>query len=566
LIYFNNVYVIDNYDKYDNEYKIYKNDLFSYSKICSDDYLHLNFAGIYYPLDFDKLGIKRIQVPIAINIGLEDGIEPAISRENIRYTIEAKEFILNKIKLIAEWFVNEYNKDVKEFNSFTEAKPYIDSSGYYVKLGEKDIKIDDITSYSSIPFSNITVKGYNNTDLKLLSNKYGKILDTFESVAEIDYGGRLNTKNVSRSIEYVTNPILVNSTPVGNMREYLKDKYSRNRKFFKMKRPFTLKKTYYSNYDNWIHALNLSDKPKNTWRLLIQDALRIQQEWIAKCDDQRNLEIPKEWLEARKQKRAYEGKLLNKQDGEITYFFTRNKEYGGQMFDKKTVKISSLGKEKKMIIYFTPQEKEVALQKWEQIFYPLNKKYVEIVLINSREKKHVKNLQNYKTWKEYMETNQFKKIATKMLAKKVESRYQNILRTKEFSTIMETVASNKKDVMDRINTYIQDVYGSVSEYALEDLLKTCEENNLWDMGILSDIKEMEKLAKQFEFINFMQIPSRYAEEESKKKFAKYVAQYILFNKLYKNDFEQFEICVKAPLEENVIVNEGEIIPENLIEA
>jgi anti-sigma regulatory factor (Ser/Thr protein kinase) len=563
LIYFNNVYIIDNYSKYDNEYKIYKNDLFSYSKICSDSYLHLNFGGVYYPIDFDKLGIKRIEVPIAINIGLDDGIEPTLSREDVRYTFHAKEFILNKIKLISEWFVNEYNKTITEFNSFIEADSYINVSSHYVKLAENNIRFNDLIFYSSIHLKDPTIKGYNNTNLKLLLDRYNSILDIFDCVAEIDYGGRLSTKWVGGNIRHKLNPILISSTPIGNMREYLKYKYRSNVKFFKLQKPFKLFEG--QNKDlNWYKALNLKNVDKKLWRPLIQDALKIQQEWLAKCDDQRNLEISKEWLEKRRQKRVYEGKLLNKQDGEITYFFTRKKEYGGYMFDKRTAKISSLGKEKKMIVYFNTDNKEYAIKKWSDIFIHFNSK-VNFVLLNQREQKYVKNLHNYKTWREYMETNQFKKIATKMLAKKVREQYSNILNSRNFSTIIETLASNKQDVINRIETYIRDVNGTISDYAIDDLLKICEYHNLWDLEILADIKEMEKIAKKFDFINFLSIPHTYDTEEVKNKFAKYVAQYILFNKLYKNDFEQFEICVKAPIEETININEGELVPENLVE-
>lgn len=573
LIYFDNVYIQDDYSAFDNTYKIYKNDLFSYSKICSDKTMHLNFAGVYYPLDFDKLGINRIDVPIAINISLTDGIEPTLSREDIRYTIHAKEFIKNKINLIADWFITEYNKTEIEYDSFIKAKSQILNPEYTVELGEESINFKDLISFSKEEVKNISVKGYNNIHLKNLAKRINHVVQRHKQVAELNYSNTLSTKSLYRDLydSYKSNKYIINSVPVGNLKEYIKETCKNNSDFFKLDNTpiklwfksdsgIILQDTVSQKY-SWYFLLNLADIPKKDWRLVIQDAQKAHQEYIDSAIDLRNLEIPKEWFEERKQQRKYEGKLLDKQQGEITYYFTREKEYGGQMFDKKTIKISELGKEKCMVVYFTPQEKEFALKMWDNIFYDctLKKNFkIKFVLINSREQKHVQHLQNYKNWKEFMETNKFKKLVTKFKAQRETNVYQSILHSAEFSTILETLKKDKQEVFKRVSSYIDEVPGSISAYVLDDMLNICEEQNLWDYSIMSDIKEIEKLAKEFEFLQVLKVPNRWGDEENKTKFAKYVAQFILFNKLYKNDFEQFEICVKEPIEETITINEGEL--------
>ena len=194
------------------------------------------------------------------------------------------------------------------------------------------------------------------------------------------------------------------------------------------------------------------------------------------------------------------------------------------MFDKKTMKISELGKEKCMVVYFTPQEKEFAIKMWSDIFNEFGssgkKLKLQFVLINQREQKYVKHFQNYKTWKEFMETNKFKKLATKFKAQREINAYKPILNSAEFSTIIDTIKKNKKDVTERVNKYIDEVPGSVSQYAIEDMLKICEENKLWDYSIMSDIEEVSKLAKEFEFLQVLKVPNYWGDEENKTKFAK----------------------------------------------
>lgn len=577
LIYFDNVYIQDDYSSFDNTYKIYKNELFSYSKICSDRSMHLNFGGVYYPLDFDKLEIDRINVPIAINIGLTDGIEPTLSREDIRYTIHAKEFIKNKIKLIADWFITEYNKTQIEYNSFIDAKYKILNRDYSIILGENSVNFKDLLEYSELKCENIIVKSYNNTDIVRIAKKVDNIIENIKCIAKLEYNNRFTAKNCWKDFTTTSNKYIVNHVPVGNERDYIRENFNFGY-FFKL--PIEDYKLWFweegklnprrIHKDNsWYEILDLDKvKDRALWRPIIQDAIKVREEYIAKATDLRGLEISQEWLNKKKQQRKYKGKVLDKQEGEITYFFTRSKEYGGQMFDKKTMKISELGKEKCMMVYFTPQEKEFALRMWEDIYYFYSKKKnsnLKFVLINQREQKYVNHLQNYKTWKEFMETNKFKKLATKFKAQKEANAYQSILHSAEFSTILDTIKKNKKKVFERVNKYIDDVPGSVSQYAIEDMLKMCEENNLWDYSIMSDIEEVSKLAKEFEFLQVLKLPNRYGDEENKAKFTKYVAQFILFNKLYKNDFEQFEICVKAPIEETTLINEGELIPENVLE-
>lgn len=578
LVYFANVFIEDDYDPFDNTYKIYQNELFSYSSICSDKKLHINFGGVYYPLDFDKLEINTIHLPFAINISLIDGVEPTLSREDLRYTISTKELLKDRIQKVQDWCVTEYNKNKKEFKSFIEANSEINSRYKYISLNGQSIDITYVKS--NIPFENVTVEGYSDKYLKHLSDFCSSIVDRYNCIASIKYNNKFYNKAVYGRIDNLSSTnILVDRLPTGKLVDYLKEKYSRTSIFKFDNTPVVLwmkdnkgdiKETNEAHSYTWYHILNLQDVPKEDWRTLIKDAQRLEKEYVSKCIDYRNFEIPKEWLEARKVKYKPEGKLLNKQEGEITYYTTRNKEYGGRMFDKNTKKISTLGTEKRLVLYFAPEDKERALY-WDSIFYSLNlrknsiDKNVSVVLINTREQKYVKSLQNYKNEKEFMETNKFKKLATKLKAEKVKNQYSKILDSAEFSAIIETLKQNKKELVERVQAYIYDVIGSVSDYTINDMLKICEENNLWDYSIMSDIQEMEKLAKEFEFLQFLRLPHRYDGEESKSTFAKHVAQYILFNKLYRNSFEQFEICVKPPIEETTLINEGELIPEQILE-
>src|SRR5690606_29424135 len=97
LAYFENVY----FDCADipNDFTIVRSEHFQWSSLVNTDKLHLCLDDVYYPIDFDKIGIQHnIRFPVALRFGLNDGIFPVPQRESIKYTKEAKEAILNKLK------------------------------------------------------------------------------------------------------------------------------------------------------------------------------------------------------------------------------------------------------------------------------------------------------------------------------------------------------------------------------------------------------------------------------------------------------------------------------------
>ena len=99
-------------DTIDNEFKIHRADHYQISELVTDEDMHICLDDVYYPIDFSKLGISSLQVPIALRFGLSDGLVPVPSRESVLYNTKAKELILAKIKIVAEELISKYNKFV----------------------------------------------------------------------------------------------------------------------------------------------------------------------------------------------------------------------------------------------------------------------------------------------------------------------------------------------------------------------------------------------------------------------------------------------------------------------
>ena len=76
LAYFESVYfnITVSGEDIKNDFVIYRHDLFQFSEIASDPILHVCLDNVYYPLDYQKLGIDPIYIPVGLRFSLTDGL------------------------------------------------------------------------------------------------------------------------------------------------------------------------------------------------------------------------------------------------------------------------------------------------------------------------------------------------------------------------------------------------------------------------------------------------------------------------------------------------------------
>ena len=96
---------------------LYKNDLFVYSPQNKNMFMHINYFGYIYNIDFSLLGIDPIKIPIAINI---NKLRVTASRESIEYDTEIINLIKEKINDCLEYISNTIDLE------FTDIPKYID--------------------------------------------------------------------------------------------------------------------------------------------------------------------------------------------------------------------------------------------------------------------------------------------------------------------------------------------------------------------------------------------------------------------------------------------------------
>jgi len=113
LAYFESVYFDVNVKNsiITNNFKIHRAENFQVSDMNTDTYMHICLDNVYYPIDFSKLGIANIAVPVGLRFSLTDGLFPTPNREQLIYSSTAIKTIKAKIEKVATYMVEKYNEN-----------------------------------------------------------------------------------------------------------------------------------------------------------------------------------------------------------------------------------------------------------------------------------------------------------------------------------------------------------------------------------------------------------------------------------------------------------------------
>ena len=178
LKYFEDVYFTgSNIDQF-NDYKIVDHELFKYntSQVFRDNiYANIAFDRVYYPIDFTKLNLKSLEIPVGIKF-TKDELVPIPSREDVQYDEDTIRLIKDRIKDTLLALVEIYhNKYPKEFTNYSE----------YIKFRNKT----PIHQFISIQYVN-----------KYLNENFNIVNEHAEYVPLVKYGITCKRENNYREI------------------------------------------------------------------------------------------------------------------------------------------------------------------------------------------------------------------------------------------------------------------------------------------------------------------------------------------------------------------------------
>jgi hypothetical protein len=514
LAYFENVYF--NVQNLNNDFKIHREEDFQYSDLCKDGNLHICLDNVYYPIDFQKLGVDVINIPLGLRFSLTDGLFPVPNRESIKYTIEAKKIILDKINKVADWLADKYNKTIVDTKEIFDVMNHYNSSSRFLFLEEGlsvDIaKIVPYTSAKSLNFPKIA-------GLKVLSTaKLMSIQNSFLSEYKKEYSiyrNKISEEKNGYELDLSTvrseNDIYIFSDRLSSVKkDYIKSlpKYSSTTYIVK-KKPYFILGSSSSNYlfDNstFYRLLALSNIPKNQWRDAINDFFYVRDLIIKnRFIDVDKMVIPQSFIDSKKKSKGITISVKNQKQvgdvlGKTCVALERYSDVKSTKLVSELYKLDKIQKFPGTIVYSTLENYE-SLDK----LYSLSKKdKVKFVVFSERELKSVREVKSHNL----LNLEQFMKGENKLYKRLVTAQLIDRLRREHpyVFTKMHDLGVISTPLMVKIEALVQYrnkwFKNSNNPDIIDVMISLAEENNLFDPEIYSIYQEMKKTLKKLYFLD-----------------------------------------------------------------
>ena len=576
LAYFDNVYFdVEPMGSYNvpNDFTIYRAEHFQYSQIATNSDMHLCLDNVSYPIDWEKLGIERIRMKMALRFSLSDGLFPTPNREAIRYTKEAKETILKKIVTVGNVFMDKFNdaittqSDIKAIMEFYSRNSKHIKSWY--KGTDEDICIDDLVKHSTTVVAQPkldNIKLLNLERLAVKSKEY--ILAEYKFKYRFSNGKFQNSKNyhyehlrISDLTGHGVGGVYIydDSLPKGKQ-DYLRTLLPDNKTiYFVKKSPFKLRsrtgQTDYAKY--YDSVLGLHNYPKEQWVPLIREFRYVVGLYQKDFVDADAIDVPQSFKDAQKAKRMKVLTLPTKGPKKVRLKGEFSGKVGTRMsvdlsdqyckFVPTTFKMEIIHQRTILNVY----AKEVDKKKMDNAWSCFNKHALFVLVAQATYDNLQKaDLHNWITIDKFMEgkNRPFKTIATEFLIRDLIETYSATFKR------IETVKEISADLADKLQTLHQYHNSQYRSYADDDTRKAVIEhataNNLFDQPTYLVYKQVNEVFTKLPFLDAILDTMGYSNSKHNSPMMVAIVDLFKYHK-HRVNLEHYKLILTedAPLEE-----------------
>jgi hypothetical protein len=538
LAYFESVY-FDCGDLVDNNFSIFRNELFQFSELASESHLHLCLDNVYYPIDFQKLGIDVINFPVALRFSLTDGLFPTPNRESIRYTKEGKEIILKKITALADFFVNKYNESVQDTDDINILMDFYSNERRNVTILKAKYDAGLLAKHATVKFNEPKLKGISVLNMRLIHRNREYILSEYDVKYRIDRGKWRECKSywdvdIHRYNQYnkVNNTYIYSERVSGHKKDYLKSiaptGWNEQTIIVKKGKDFTLGTVRgATDYKTYMDILGLRNIQKHLWRAAIKEFHSIIDMFKKDWKDLDALVVPQSFIDSKKKVRikigAVPGQRRQKLKGEITgkEASTLERDVHGQncKFVPTTYKLEKAHKFPCLHVYGSQADKD----RLDHLYgaFKKCKRDIKFIIFSERELANLSKVEihNWIKLDKFMEgiNKPFKRIVTAHLVGKLKSKYKSVFGKMRH---MEDISKDLYNKINTLDTYEQTynsgyMSGDTEKIIFGTLLEIAEKNNLFDGEIYPIYQEVKTILEKFPFIkSVFEVMSSYGPSES----------------------------------------------------
>jgi len=576
LAYFESVYfdvVVDGV-KMANDHVIYRGDDYQFSEMIDDSSLHLCLDNVYYPLDFDKLGIDRINFPVALKFSMTDGIFPTPNRESVRYNADVKKIILEKIKKVANYFTGKFNETEVEYDSLVKIHEFVKDNSRMINVGNSRYDLTRLAEHSDNILNTPRLKGV-------------KIIDPIELVKRndvfVEYTVRYiidrrkikEQKHWSNSVGLNTITqyphALFENTLTGNKKLFMKEYYyEANFKNVKLVRKSSSLKLFSergSSGSSYYRMLDLKNIPREDWREAIveyQTAIKnvLDEVFLTPIDQ---IEIPKKWLDNKRaitsmktqrnlRREREKGDIIAKVPVKMERY-SADKTY---KFVTETWKISDIKNTAALTIYGSDDQRDQMDQLC--VIAGTGSKKIRPICLSNREVKISDSLEihNLISFEKFMtgKNKPFKRLITAFLIEELRLQYRSVFDKREKVGRFSSDLESKLSRLDNYRSKHFITSGNHKLYAA--MLEVAVSKKLFDMKIYDEYLHVKNVLEKYDFLNVLFKHVDYYDSENNDQLMKITIDLLRFNK-FRMNLDKYNL----KLNEDEPVIEEEIEEEEL---
>lgn len=509
-------------------FKLYQSDDFQISTLNRVNEMHISLDQYAYKISWHDLGIKPINLPIALKFSMGEGLSADMTRENLIMDENYVRLVKEKIVTVADWFVNKYNASVAPTESIVDLEKQL-GKGSFLNLIDKDYNVMEISPHSRINLEKPSFKGVEEKVLNAWrSCKWGRDLYRKGHVIS-DSGYKYKVENDNSfhgwSNGYYNTEkhrLLYTKEISRNKISYLKETYKSAGIYYKRTVPLKTKEGLsYFNLLGLPSKSSIKDTYKKTgvnlWRKQITQ-FQLLEKALEKetMIDIESVEVPDNFF-AKKTRTVYQKEKVDfsSLQGEVTMGYANKCQYNETCkYTNKVVKLKDLSTETVMTVYGKEEDKERLGVIFQLTNYSAgNKCNVAIVSNKTSEILSKVNFPNFMEVKEFYkcENDVLKKALTAyMISSRLLVKYRYTILTPQGLDIIRDFCPQMRDDIDQLTKYFQkNKYSGyeenhVSSQLFKDLLDHAEKALLVDEEAYTLMNKVKEDVEKFNFIPFVQ--------------------------------------------------------------
>jgi len=453
LAYFENVYF--NVDDIDNNFSIHRNKIFQFSELANDDKLHICLDDVYYPLDFQKIGIDSIDMPVGLRFGLEDGLFPTPNRESLIYSQESKKVIRAKLVEFANYMTERYNSSITETDDVKAALRYYTDNNRIVELFGTNMNYEPLRAFATIKLKAPKIKDVNTIDLSIYNTStFSNLLCEYVKSYKVENDRMYSLKNSYYSTpkwSQTDNHFIMNSVMKGHKKNWIREQAMdiintpatantlRTYRSFILKKNRNLVLGNKNSYqmESYYEILRLENYDKSQWRDVIKDWQKIEELILSDSTDMTNAVVPAQWIADRKAIASKKGTISRavgkKLVGEISFKQAEDlMKWSGDRnckFVANKMKLQRIKKESYVYIYDSYDNQD----KLDKLYNIIQRMDIRLISLSNRELKLVNTLdmKNLISYDEFMKGDHilFRRISTSHQIRKFTGKFPSIFRS-----------------------------------------------------------------------------------------------------------------------------------------